>query len=116
VPAGIFNLTDQCAIEQGSDFSFSFIYNDVNGAPVNLTGYTITGSIAKDWALPILGTFSCSAPTPTNGTVNVSLSGAASSALIPDRYRYDILATNGSVYTHLLKGFVDVVESITLPK
>jgi len=43
------------------------------------------------------------------------LSGTSSGSIPPDRYRYDILAKNSSSTTHLLKGFVDVVESITLP-
>jgi hypothetical protein len=116
VTAGVFNLTDQNAIEQGSDFSWSFIYNDVNGSPVNLTGYTLSGSIKKDWNTSTLASFTCSKHAPaTDGYVGVSLSAAGSKTIPPSRYRYDILAANGTTTTHLLKGFVDVVESVTLP-
>jgi len=114
VTAGIFNLVDQNAIEQGSDFSFSFIYNDVNGNPVNLSSTTLTGSIKKDYNTSPVGNFTLSKSTLA-GYVGVSLAGASSSSISPDRYRYDILAANSTSTTHLLKGFVDVVESITLP-
>ena len=114
--AGIFNLIDQNAIEQGSDFSFSFIYNDVNGSPVNLTSYTLSGGVKKDWNTPVMASFTLTKHAPaTDGYVGVSLSGDNSKMIPPARYRYDILAANGTVTTHVLKGFVDVVESITLP-
>jgi len=114
VAAGIFNLVDQNAIEQGSDFSFSFIYNNVNGSPVDLSTTTLTGSIKKDYNTSSVGDFTLSKSTLV-GYVGVSLSGTSSGSIPPDRYRYDILAKNSSSTTHLLKGFVDVVESITLP-
>jgi hypothetical protein len=114
VSAGIFNLVDQNAIEQGSDFSFSFIYNDVNGNPVDLSATSLTGAIKKDYNTNPVANFTLSTSTLT-GYVGVSIAGATTGSIAPDRYRYDILAANSTSTKHLLKGFVDVVESITLP-
>jgi hypothetical protein len=113
--AGIFNLTDCNAIEQGSDFSFSFIYKDSSGVPVDLTGAVITGDIAEDWNQPALASFVITLSDPaTDGVVMVALPAASSALLTPRRYRYDVrMSLSGSV-THIIKGFCDVVESITL--
>jgi hypothetical protein len=111
--AGIFNLTDSCAIEQGSDFSFSFIYKDVNGNPVNLTSATITGEIKKDWNTSSLASFTITKHNPaTDGYVGISLAASSSESIPPDRYKYDIrISLNG--VNHIIKGVCDVVESVT---
>ena len=111
--AGIFNLVDSCAIEQGSDFSFSFIYKDVNGNPVDLTSATITGQIKLDWNTSALASFTISKHSPaTDGYVGVSLAAASSASIAPGRYKYDIrISLNG--VSHIIKGTCDIVESVT---
>lgn len=111
--AGIFNLTDSCAIEQGSDFAFSFIYKDVNGDPIDLTSATLTGKIKQDWDTSTLASFTLTKHNPaTDGYVGVSLAASASAAIAPGRYKYDIrISLNG--VSHIIKGTCDILESVT---
>ena len=112
--AGIFNLIDSSAIEQGSDFAFSFIYQDVNGNPVNLTSATLTGQIKQNWNTTALASFTLTKNSPaTDGYVGVSLPASATVSVAPGRYKYDIRISLSGV-THILKGICDIVESITL--
>ena len=111
--AGIFNLTDSNAIEQGSDFAFSFIYGDVNNNPVDLTSATITGQIKQDWNTTALASFTITKHSPaTDGYVKISLPASSSASIAPGRYKYDIRISLGGV-SHIIKGSCDVVESIT---
>jgi hypothetical protein len=111
--AGIFNLVDNCAIEQGSDFAFSFIYKDVNGNPVNLTSATITGRITSAWNASTLANFTITKHNPaTDGYVGVSLAASSSATIAPGRYKYDIrISLNG--VSHVIKGNCDILESVT---
>jgi hypothetical protein len=112
--AGIFNLTDSNAIEQGADFSFSLIYKDVNNNPVNLTSATITGQIKMDWNTSALASFTITKHSPaTDGYVGVSLPASASASIAPGRYKYDIRISLSGGVSHIIKGMCDVVESVT---
>lgn len=111
--AGIFNLTGQFAVEQGSDFSFSFIYKDVNGDPVDLTDATLTGSIRQDWNTSSLASFVLTKHAPaTDGYVGVSLPASSSNSIPPGQYKYDIRISNDGV-DHVIKGSVEVLETVT---
>jgi len=113
--AGIFNLTECNAIEQGSDFSFILIYKDSSGNPVDLTSATITAQIKQDWNTTTLASFTITKHSPaTDGYIKVSLPASASVAIPPNRYRYDIRISLSGGVTHIIKGFCDIVESVTL--
>jgi hypothetical protein len=114
MPAGIFNLVDGNAIEQGSDFSFSLIYKDSDGNPINLTTATITSQIKDAWNESTLASFTVTKNSPaTDGYIGLFLPASASASIPPERYKYDIRVVVGSNVDHILRGVCDVVESIT---
>jgi len=111
--AGIFNLTESNAIEQGSDFAFSLIYKDNSGNPIDLTSATITGQIKQDWNTSALASFSIAKNNPaTDGYVGISLPASNSASIPPGRYKYDILISLNGI-SHLIKGVCDILESVT---
>lgn len=114
MPAGIFNLVDDNAIEQGSDFSFSLIYKDSDGNPINLTSTTITAQIKNAWDEATLASFTVTKNSPaTDGFIGLFLPAATSAAIPPERYKYDIRIVAGANVDHILRGVCDIVESIT---
>lgn len=116
MPAGIFNLTGSNAVEQGSDLpSFSLIYTDLTtGQPVNLTSATIKADIKKDWNTPVLASFVVTKNSPaTDGVIHLALPAASTASIIPGTYRYDVQVTIGGAKTHIIKGFCDILETVT---
>ncbi|OBQ44553.1 MAG: hypothetical protein AN484_06605 [Aphanizomenon flos-aquae WA102] len=114
MPAGIFNLVDDNAIEQGSDFSFSLIYKDSDGNPINLTAATITSQIKDAWNESALASFTVTKNSPaTDGFIGLFLPAATSAAIPPERYQYDIRIAIGGNVDHIIKGTCDIIESTT---
>jgi hypothetical protein len=114
MPAGIFNLVDDNAIEQGSDFSFSLIYKDSDGNPINLTSATITAQIKNAWNEATLASFTVTKNSPaTDGFIGLFLPAATSAGIPPERYQYDIRIAIGGNVNHIIKGTCDVTESTT---
>ena len=68
-------------IDQGSDFAVNFTVKD-NGSAKDLTGYSARAQMrTTKSASSVAATFTCSIPTPANGTVVMSLPNATSSAM-----------------------------------
>ncbi|MDR6389252.1 hypothetical protein [Paraburkholderia phenoliruptrix] len=81
---GSFSFT----IKQGGDFSLSLTWLDDNGAPMNLTGYSMAMSIARGVGLTPMLTVSSAASTGsrivlggTAGTIDVIIADADTSSL-----------------------------------
>lgn len=112
--AGIFNLVDENAIEQGSDFNFSFIYKNPAGTPINVALANFSGVIKQDWNSNTLATFTITKNNPpTDGVVKIALSAAGSASIPVGIYKYDIRMVLGGVTTHIIKGNCQILETVT---
>ena len=128
--AGKYSFT----IEQGATVDFEIAYKDLNGDPVDLTGYdarmqlrpnpgseiiylTLSSSLGPcGTGLNISG--STGINPPTSGTIGIYISAASSSLLSFNQASYDLEIASGSgncaVVTRLLEGKVQLSQEITL--
>jgi hypothetical protein len=104
------------SIRRGNDQILNFTVN-LNSLPVDLTGCTGTCLIKSDYGTgaTTIGTLTVSFPTPTAGTVRVTMSDAVSAAIaIPagtadtagnvPAYAYDVRLTLGADIVTVLRG------------
>ena len=84
-------------INTGEYFSRDFYLDNLDGSPLNLTGYSGSSQIRKHQeSLNPTATFLLSFVDRSNGRIRLSLSAAATATLKPGRYVYDILFTDAS--------------------
>jgi len=102
--------------DQGADFSANVTLTDSSNVAVNLTGYTFAGLIKKSYASSNSVTIQISCPTPSTGTILLSVPASNTLAMSDGRYFYDINATNQSnVTTKIIEGVFTVSPSATTP-
>lgn len=109
-------------LEQGATFSRQITWKDSTGTPINLTGYTVTGSIRKSFASnSTIASFTCTNANQGSspGVFTLSLT-ATQTALLPvknsaspsdrdiQQLPYIIEATTGSTVYRLLEGTISV--------
>lgn len=111
--AGIYNFT----LDQGSTWTLQIVYNDSNGNPVDLTGYTAEMQVRRkfDSDTPVL-TLSTSnggiTIVPLTGTLNL-LATDEQADIDPGLYVYDLELSIGGVRTRLIQGTVTVSGEVT---
>jgi hypothetical protein len=117
--AGVYDLS----IEQGTSFSMVVTFEDSNGDPINLSGYSGRGQIrAAATATSVLASFTVTITDAANGEVTIALDPEDSSA-IPVKgknysekteYVYDIeLYTVGGEVIRLLNGKASISPEVT---
>lgn len=93
-------------IEKGTTFSTSFKLKK-DGAPLDLTGYTISSKMRKHYSASSSYTFTSSAVAPlSSGMVNVGLAKSITSTIPVGRYVYDVLITINGTTTKVIEGNV----------
>lgn len=113
--AGIYNFT----IDQGSTWTLQLIYEDPNGAPINLTGYTakmqVRSKSNSSTAVLTLATggqgITITGPT---GTINLIATDEQTGAIAAGFYVYDLELDNGGVITRLIQGQITLSPQVTL--
>lgn len=99
-------------IDQGSSYSINLEVKDANNSLVDLTGYSGTGHIRKQYTSNSATAFTVS--VYSNGTLTAYLSANQTSSLVSDRYVYDIELTNTLLeVTRILEGIVTVTPQVT---
>lgn len=100
-------MSSVLSITRGTDFSAAVQFNNADGTPINLTGYTVTASIA--WATTSLS-LSVSVTDAVAGEAAISLTETQTAA-IPDgrRSKLTITYTSGGGQTYLDRCDVDGV-------
>lgn len=110
-------------IERNTDFSQSLILQDSEGSPLNLTGYTFTSMIKRAATdTNALISFTCTVPTPANGTIILSLTNAQTSALVttgvdytaPTNLVYDVVQNVSGVKTRIVQGSISLIPAVTI--
>lgn len=102
-------------IDQGSDFAVDFTVNE-DGSVKNLTGFSARAQMrATKASSTIAATFTCTIPTPTDGTIRMSLPHATSSGMSAGRYFYDleIFTAGDAAVTRIMQGEVDLTQEVT---
>lgn len=104
-------------VDQGADFSTIITASDDVGNPVNLTGYTGTAHVRKNYASNLFYEFTVDFPSPaTQGQVRLRMTRAYTDSIPPGRYVYDVEITSPQPLderTRLVEGIVTVTPSVT---
>jgi len=112
VPYGV-NLS----IYGGTDFSTTFNVKTTSNAAFDLTGYSGAGALAKSVAvgatLGATDTVSVGFTSAYDGKLKISLTDTETSNLTEGRYVYDVLVTVGSSTYPLVRGNVNVFNTIS---
>lgn len=102
------------SIDQGSDFELSVPCTGVNGLPLNLTGYTARGQIRRNYSSSTKVDFTIAIPSPTSGTLLVTLAKTTTATMKAQRYVYDIEVTDGSgKTTRILEGQLEINPAVS---
>jgi len=80
-----------------------------------LSTYELSGQIRRTYKSASAVDFDLDIVNPLEGTISISLSGAASATMRSGRYVYDIYATDSAMNkTHkVLEGILEVVPGVT---
>jgi hypothetical protein len=105
------------SIDQGSDFTSTVTVEGSDGIVFNLTGYTARGQIRKSYTSTTAVNFSASINSPTQGTIQLTLTSAQTGAMKAGRYLYDVevVQTSTGKVIRVVEGQVEVNPRITQP-
>ena len=98
-------------IDQGSSFSITINLSDVNGDPLNVTGYTTSGQMRKHYTSSNAVNFSTAI---SNGELSLTLTSEQTANIVAGRYVYDVELTDQSNnITRIVEGIVTVTPEVT---
>ena len=105
------------SIYGGTDFSTTFNVKTTSNAAFDLTGYSGAGALAKSVAvgatLGATDTFTVGFTSAYDGQMKLSLGTTSTRNLAEGRYVYDVLVTIGSSTYPLVRGNVNVFNTIS---
>lgn len=100
-------------IDQGIDFVVDLDVFLDDGNPLDLTNYTLNGSIRKMYSSSKVYNFSINLTSTTN-KIEISLPGVDSSNIEPGKYQYDVVVTApDGTRTKIIEGLVFILSTIT---
>jgi len=102
-------------MDQGSDFSFSYVVKGIDGLPVDISsGYTAYAQMRRFYSSSSSVNFTASI-TGTTGNILVSLGATASAAAKAGIWFYDVeLHSNGSANVQrVVQGMITVYPEVT---
>lgn len=114
MPAASLNLH----IEQGASWAKTLDYQNPDGTPFNLTGYTARMHVREAANAPTT-VFEMTTGngriviTPLTGKIELSLNAADTEDLPPGRFVYDFELVFGVEVTRLIQGSVTVTSEVT---
>lgn len=99
-------------VDQGSDFSLGMNFK-LNGAPRNLTGYSIRGDIKKTLTSTAAASFTCQVINDALGEFVIRLNSSVSTTMDPGLYLYDVEIYSDTGVTRVLEGTLTVRPEVT---
>lgn len=113
--AGIYNIT----MDQGAQWTLQVVYDNNNGTPFDLTGYTARMQVRPKFGsdnavLTISSPSSGIVITPLTGTLVLTATTAQTGDIPGGFYVYDLEISSGGVVTRLMQGSVTVRDQVTL--
>jgi hypothetical protein len=111
-------VTYNVAIDQGADWFLNVTYDNPDGTPVNLTGYTSALQLRSlpDDSVAVLSLTTGAGITITGltGTVAIHATATQTRAIDEGIYYYDLeITSNTGVVTRLIQGQADVSPEVT---
>jgi hypothetical protein len=108
-------------IDQGADWYFNVTYQNPNGTPINLTGYTAACQLrslpnSPSAVLTLTTQNGGITITPLTGVVALRATAAQTMAIDEGNYVYDLeiySSANPSVVTRLVQGQITVSAEVT---
>lgn len=103
-------------LDQGNYFSTTLNVTDVNGDPLNLSGYTVSGQIRRSYySSNVTASFTSSVSDANNGILLLQLNSATTANIAPYRYVYDVVVTETATgnKTRVVEGILSVTPSVT---
>jgi len=110
--------TYNAVIDQGADWYVNFQWENPNGTPIDVTGYTAklqvrTSPLAKTAVLTLTNTSGISI-TGSTGTFAIHATAAQTAAITNGLYSYDMEITSPTnVITRLIQGTFNVSPAVT---
>jgi len=102
-------------LDQGANFVLEMIMKE-DGVVKDLSGYSARAQMRKTKdATEVSGTFVCTIPSPTSGTIKMEMDNATTGAIAAGAYFYDLeIFTSGDNFVlRLIQGQVTVTREIT---
>jgi hypothetical protein len=109
--AGTYNLI----IDQGTTFNLDITIKE-DDVVKDLTGYSARAQMrATKTASSVAASFTCTIPTPSNGTVKMALSPSTSSAMTAGQFFYDleIYTSSDAIVKRIVEGTVTLTQEVT---
>ena len=103
-------------IDQGATYSKQITVYENDGTTIqNLTGYTATSQLRKNYTSTAYTTILATIQTPaTNGIIVMSLTAVQTAALKSGRYVYDLQITAAdSTVTRVIEGVITIRPEVT---
>ena len=103
-------------IDQGSTYSKSITVYENDGTTIqNLTGYTASSQLRKNYTSTAYTTILATIQTPaTNGIIVISLTAVQTAALKSGRYVYDLQITAADdTVTRVIEGVITIRPEVT---
>jgi hypothetical protein len=102
-------------IDQGRNWTLNVTWNNPDGSPVNLTGYSATFGLSVNYATSLALTLTSGAGITLGGsagTIAISATGTQTN-ITPTNYTAElVLTSNSGVITSLLKGYITVTAKV----
>ena len=99
-------------IDQGTTYTTSFIVNGDNGAPLDISNYTINSQIRKTYTSSTYVAFGTAGSNA--GVITLTLSSNVTNSLAAGRYVYDVeMVTPANVTSRVIEGIVTVTPQVT---
>ena len=113
--AGIYNFT----IDQGAEYTTTIVYQNPNGTPIDLTGYSAAMQLREQSTSPNPAALTLTSPsggiviTPLAGQLDITITTAQTGALDARFYVYDLELTLSGVVTRIIQGQITVSAQVT---
>lgn len=112
--AGIYNFK----MDQGSDWDLNVVYEDANGDPINLTGYTAAMQLRQNYNsetadLTLTSSNGGITITAAEGKMVLHATAVQTGLLSEGYYVYDLEIDSGGVVTRIIQGQVTVNGEVT---
>ena len=111
--AGIYNGV----MDQGATWTLTIVYNNPDGTPIDLTGYTGRMQLRTKFDSTAVLTLSTAnggiVITGPTGQIAITATATQTQAINPGLYLYDLELTSGAEITRLIQGQLTVRENVT---
>jgi len=98
-------------VDQGSTYSITINLDDVNGDPMDVSGYTSRAQMRKHYTSSNAVTFTTAI---SNGSLTISLTSTQTANIVSGRYVYDAeLIDRFDNVTRIVEGIVTVTPEVT---